>query len=194
MKKTLLAAALALGCTGAFAADASSGPQFRFLAGAGITFGGDTLANVRFSDGSNEKIHGGGLVMLYGGGEFRLGTAMSVQATIGYHVDDSSGASNGSVRFTRVPLDLLLYYHVNEQWRIGAGVQRVSGPELKGSGVASNIHLKFDDATGTVIEGEYLFNPKMGAKLRYVNEKFTPQGGGPDADGSHFGLLFNYYF
>lgn len=193
MKKAILAAAITIGSVfSAQAADAAS--PLRFLAGAGLTFGGDTLANVQFSNGSSENIKGGGLFVIYGGLEYRVGTAVSLQATVGYHVDDTSAASNGSVRFSRVPVDLLAFYHVNDQVRIGGGVQMVNGPELKGSGVASNVNLKFDNATGGVIEGEYLFNPKMGAKLRYVSVKFKPEGGGAKADGSHLGLMFNYYF
>lgn len=193
MKKTILAAMLALGSTfGAQAADAAS--PFRFLLGAGVTFGGDTLATVTFSDGRSEDIRGGGLVHLYAGGDFRVSEALSLQATIGYHVDDTSAASNGSVRFTRVPVDLLALYHVNDKFRVGGGVQLVNGPELKGSGVASNINLEFKNTTGVIVEGEYLFSPHMGAKLRYVGERFEPKSGGSKAQGDHLGLMFSYYF
>jgi opacity protein-like surface antigen len=193
MKKTILAAALAIGATfGAHAADAAA--PFRFLLGAGLTFGGDTLATVTFSDGRSEDIRGGGLVHLYAGGDFRVTDVLSLQATVGYHVDDSSSASNGGVRFTRVPVDLLALYHVNDRFRLGGGAQFVSGPALKGSGVASNINLEFKNTTGAIVEGEYLFSPHMGAKLRYVAEKFEPARGGPKAKGDHLGLMFSYYF
>ena len=193
MKKVLLAAAITLGsAVSAHAADA--GAPFRFLVGAGLTFGGDTLITVPFTDGSQEDIKAGGLVQFYVGGEYRLGDKVAVQATLGYHVNDTSAASNGSVRFTRVPVDLLAFYAVNDKVRLGGGAQFVSGPELKGSGVASNINSKFDSTTGGVIEGEYLFSPKTGLKLRYVSEKFKRTSDGMSFDGSHLGLMFNYYF
>lgn len=193
MKKTILAAALAIGATfGAHAADAAS--PVRFLMGAGLTFGGDTLATVTFSDGRSEDIRGGGLVHLYAGGDFRVTDVLSLQATVGYHVDDSSAASNGGVRFTRMPVDLLALYHVNDHVRLGAGVQFVNGPTLKGSGVASNVHIEFNNTTGAIVEAEYLFSPHMGAKLRYVGETFEPTRGGPQAKGDHLGLMFSYYF
>jgi hypothetical protein len=44
------------------------------------------------------------------------------------------------------------------------------------------------------VEGEYLFTPHIGLKLRYVSERFKPSNGGPSVDGSHAGLLFSYYF
>ena len=193
MKKVLFGAALTLAAAfNAQAADAAS--PVRFLLGAGLTFGGDKLATVQFSDGSTEDIKGGGLVQLYGGVEFRLGDQVSAQATVGYHVDDTSGASNGSVRFSRIPVDLLLLYRVNDKVRLGGGVQLANSPEVKGSGVASNIHLEFENATGAIIEGEYLFTPQVGMKVRYVSEKFKVKNSNVEADGNHLGLLFSYYF
>jgi opacity protein-like surface antigen len=193
MKKVLLAAAMTLGsAVSAQAADAAS--PFRFLLGAGITFGGDTLITVPFTDGSRDDIKAGGLVQLYGGGELRLGDKVAAQVTVGYHVNDTKAATNGSVRFTRVPVDLLALYSVTDKVRLGAGAQFVSGPELKGSGVASNVNQKYDSTTGAIIEGEYLFTPKVGLKVRYVSEKFKPSNGGASVDGSHLGLLFNFYF
>ena len=193
MKKILLGAALAIGTAfSAQAADAAS--PFKFLLGAGLTFGGDTLVTVPFTDGSTDNVKAGGLVHLYGGGEYRLSDMFALQATVGYHVSDTRAASNGSVRFTRIPVDLLALYSVTEKVRLGAGAQFVSGPELKGSGVASNVSQKYDSTTGAIVEGEYLFTQHMGLKLRYVSEKFTPEGGGTKVDGSHAGVMFSYYF
>jgi opacity protein-like surface antigen len=193
MKKILLGAALAIGT--AFSAQAAdAGSPFKFLLGAGLTFGGDTLITVPFSDGSTDDIKAGGLVHLYGGGEYRLSDTFALQATVGYHVNDTRAASNGSVRFTRIPVDLLALFSVTDKVRLGAGAQFVSGAELKGSGVASNISQKYDSTTGAIVEGEYLFTPHTGLKLRYVSEKFTPEGGGSKIDGSHVGVMFSYYF
>lgn len=193
MKEILIGAALALGTQlGAYAADAAA--PVKFLLGGGFTFGGDKLATVGFNDGSTENIRAGALLMLYGGTEIRLGDLVSFQATLGYHVDDTSPASNGSLRFSRMPVDLLLHFRINEQLRLGAGVQLVHKAELKGSGDVSGIHAKFDSATGAVLEGEYLFSPHVGLKLRYVSEEFELKGGNATVDGSHVGLLLNYYF
>src|SRR5687767_12881436 len=133
MKNTLIAAALAIGAVAS--AHAQDALKVRPLLGAGITFGGDTLATVVYTDGSSEDIKGGGLVHLYGGAEIPLGSAVALQATIGYHVDNSSGR-DGSVRFSRMPIDLVALYRLNDQFRIGAGAQIINNPELKGSGVA----------------------------------------------------------
>lgn len=191
MKKVLLATALAVG---AFSAQAADGAPFKFLLGAGLTFGGDTLITVPFTDGSTDDIKAGGLVHLYGGGEYQFNDKFALQATVGYHINDTRAASNGSVRFTRVPVDLLALYSLTDKVRLGAGAQFVSGPELKGSGVASNVSQKYDSTTGAILEGEYLFTPHLGLKLRYVAVKFKPSNGGEKVDGSYGGLLFSYYF
>jgi hypothetical protein len=193
MKKILISAALALGAhLSAHAADDAA--PVKFLLGGGLTFGGDKLATVGFSDGSTDNIRAGALLMLYGGAEVRLGDLVSFQATLGYHVDDTSPASNGKLRFSRMPVDLLLHFRLNEQLRLGAGMQLVHKPELKGSGDVSYINAKFDNATGAVLEGEYLFSPHVGLKLRYVSEEFELKGSNVTVDGSHVGLLLNYYF
>jgi len=193
MNKILLGATLAL-ATVFNAQAADSATPFHVVLGAGLTFGGDTLITVPFTDGSQDSLKAGGLVHLYGGGEYRFNDQFAVQATVGYHINDTRAASNGSVRFTRVPVDLLGLFGVNEKVRLGAGAQFVSGPELKGSGVASNVSQKYDSTTGAIVEGEYLFTPHIGLKLRYVSEKFTPSGGGTKIDGSHAGVMFSYYF
>ena len=193
MKKIFIGAMLAFGASlGAQAADTTA--PVKFLLGGGLTFGGDTLATVQYTNGDSEDIKGGGLVMLYGGTEIRLGDAVSFQAALGYHIDDTSTASNGSVRFSRMPVDMLFHFHINERLRLGGGLQFVHNPELKGSGAAGGVNVKFDDTTGTVLEGEYLFSPHIGLRLRYVSEEFDVKGSNATADGSHFGVLLSYYF
>ena len=94
MKKIFLVAAIAIGT--AFSAQAADGTPFKLLLGIGLTGGGDTLITVPFTDGSRDDIKAGELVQLYGGGEFRLADRLALQATVGYHVNDTRAASNGS--------------------------------------------------------------------------------------------------
>jgi len=194
MKKILLVAALAVASAFNNADAAEAGAPARFLLGGGLTAGGDTLITVPFTDGSTDTIKAGGLVELYAGGEFRLAERLALQATVGYHVNDTRAASNGSVRFTRVPVDVLALFDASDKIRLGAGAQFVSNVKLRGSGVASNVDQSYDSTVGAIVEGEYLFTPHIGLKLRYVAEKFTPSSGGAKVDGSHVGLLFSYYF
>ena len=188
---------LALGTTLALAsllAHADEGRPLRFVLGTGVTFGGEKLATVTYTDGSVQDIRSGGLVAYYVGLDVRATPQVSFQATVGGHVDTSAGASNGSVRFTRVPVEVLGYYHVNDRIRLGGGLRLVNSPELKGRGVASNVGTTFDSTTGLILEGEYAFTRWFGLKLRAVSETYQASGGGAKANGDHVGAYVNFYF
>ena len=188
---------LALGATLALAsllAHADEGRPLRFVLGTGVTFGGEKLATVTYTDGTVQDIRSGGLVAYYVGLDVRATPQVSFQATIGGHVDSTLGAGNGSVRFTRVPVEVLGYYHVNDRIRLGGGLRLVNSPELVGRGVASNVGVSFDNTVGLVLEGEYSFTRWFGLKLRAVSETYQASGGGTKANGDHVGAYVNFYF
>ena len=193
MKKHLIGAAVALAAVcSAHAAD--TGSSFKFLAGVGVAAGGDTLATVQFTDGTRQNVKAGGGGTFYAGGEYRGHDKFSIQATLGYHFQTTAAASNGDVTFSRIPVDLLAFYHLSDKLRIGGGLQVVNSPRLKGTGVANNIDMDFDTATGAVLEGEYLFTPSLGMKVRYVSQNYTETGTSNSANGNHLGLLLNFHF
>ena len=102
MKKFLLGTALAIGA--AFSAQAAdAGSPFKFLLGAGLTFGGDTLITVPFTDGSTDDVKAGGLVHLYGGGEYRLSDMFALQATVGYQDRKSTRLNSSHIQKSRMP-------------------------------------------------------------------------------------------
>lgn len=55
--------------------------------------------------------------------------------------------------------------------------------------------VDFDNTTGLVVEGEYRTSSKLGFKLRHVSEKYDAKAplSGVTVDGSHIGLLMNWY-
>jgi hypothetical protein len=196
MKRSLLLAVALLlsSVAGAQPADTVPRPAFKFLVGAGVTGGGDKVATVVFTDGTSDSVRAGGLLLLYGGGEIRLGDKVALQATVGYHTAVTRAASNGSVSFDRLPIDVLAMFSITDSVRVGAGVQFATNPKLKSSGAASGIEQKYDSATGAIVEGEYLFTPHLGLKGRVVSEKYKASGTGVKVDGSYLGVLFTYYF
>ena len=164
-----------------------------FVAGIGVTAGGSTLTTVQYADGSFQDISAGSGLMFYAGVETGIGEFASLQATLGYHVD-TTHASNGDVRFSRYPIELLAYVPVNPVLRVGVGARFVNNPRLQGSGVASSVDVQFDSTVGFVVEGEYRFTPWVGVKLRAVSERFTATGTSQNVSGDHIGLLCNFYF
>jgi hypothetical protein len=193
MKTVLISAALAT-----FALTASAQGQdkraVRPLIGIGLTFGGDKLATADFTDGTSDTIRAGGLVTFYGGVEFRATEALAVQATVGYHVDDTRAASNGSLRFSRYPVDVLALFSVNDKVRLGGGVEFVNSPKLAGRGAVGNFTVEFKNSAGLVLEGEYLFTRSFGMKARAASHTFKVQGSSEEVNGSYGGLMLNYYF
>lgn len=107
---------------------------------------------------------------------------------------DRTAASNGDVRFTRYPFELLGYWYATPQFRLGGGLRKALSPKLSSSGVAAGLgNASLSANVGVVLEGEYQFNPHFGITLRGVAEKYKFDNGAK-ADGNHFGVRFNYYF
>jgi hypothetical protein len=183
----LLLAAPFLGSTHAVAGD-----TFKGVVGATLTGGGEKLATVTYTNGTSQNIKSGGLLHIFGGVEFVATDAFSLQATVGYHVDDSN-AKNGSVKFSRVPVEVLGFWKAADTWRLGLGLRKTSSAKLTSSGDASNIgNLKLDSRLGAVLQGEYLFNPSGSVFVRYVGEKYTVNKVG--VSGNHLGLGASFRF
>ncbi|MFC5478613.1 outer membrane beta-barrel protein [Massilia suwonensis] len=198
MKKIALAAALALASLAAHAQTYVQVPDLaakplRFVIGAGFTFGGDDLATAVYDDGSEITLRGGESIALLAGLDYRIDPQFSVQGTIGYHTDRAN-ARNGDLRFGRVPLELLGYYHVNDKVRVGGGLRFVSNITLVDKIDGGFGDVDFKDTTSPVAEIEYLYSPRIGFKLRYVNDKFKEVRSGISVKGDHVGLLVNAYF
>jgi hypothetical protein len=190
MKSLLIVSALSLSVCSAIANDNKT---VKPLLGFGLTGGGETLVSARYTNGDNASIRSGGLVSFIGGAEFRVADNIAVQTTIGYHVDRVN-AANGSVRFERFPLSVTGLYRVNQQVRLGLGLEHVSNPKIRGTGVASSASENFKSSTGLALEAEYLFNTKLGVKLRAVQHKFKSKDFNGEVDGNYFGVFGTYYF
>lgn len=168
--------------------------KMRFFVGMGFTGGGDEIAEVYYDDGDKGDVTFGSLIQLGGGIDYRINSDLSLQASFNTHVS-SQGADNGSVRFTRLPLELIGYYNVSPQWRLGVGARYVSNARIRSTGAASNVgDYDFENTMGGLVEAEYLLSNKIGIKLRYVSEKYEINGLSGKLDGSHVGLFGNFYF
>ena len=172
--------------------EAVGAKPLRFVLGAGITFGGDKLATAYYDDGDEVDLRAGDTLALVAGVDYRIDQDFSLQGTVGYHVD-RAGADNGDMRFERIPFELLGYYHVNDKLRVGGGLRYVTGVRFRSSGAGDIGDYKFKDTSSPVAEIEYLFSPRMGLKLRYVNDEFKEKGYGGKVKGDHVGIFANFY-
>jgi opacity protein-like surface antigen len=187
MRPGSIAAAL---LAAALAGPALAADGFRPVFGGSVTGGGETLVTVFYADGSTQKIRSGGLVHVFAGMEYD-GDGFVVQANIGYHVDDTN-ARNGSVRFSRVPVELLGFWKATEQIRLGIGARKASGGELSSSGVATTVGGNLESTPGFVLQGELLFGAGLRGLLRFVAEDYKSNG--QRISGNHVGLGMAFRF
>ncbi|MBV8633628.1 MAG: outer membrane beta-barrel protein [Burkholderiaceae bacterium] len=194
MKKQLLALALSCAFVGAAHADNNQPNPVHFMAGIGLSVGGQTINTVQYTDGSSSNISSGTGGIIHAGLDWRISESFSSQLTVGYQFRETPAASNGDARFTRIPVDLLFYYHPDQKWRLGLGAEYVVSPKVSGSGEASYVSEDFKNALGAIVEVEYFFSPQISMKVRGVKENYKPQDGGPSIDGSHAAIIGDYYF
>lgn len=170
----VLSGVLLLAATAARAQGVVPG-DFRFALTAGLTGGGDKLATATFRDGSTQSIRAGGLVQIGAGVLWQpAGTPLAVQATFNYHVD-SVNASNGDLRFSRYPVEVLGFYTGLGPWRIGGGARFVLDPSLTIDVPGTNLTVDFEDTIGAVLEAGYQFGRYVSVNLRYTVEKYKPK-------------------
>lgn len=198
MLKAALVLALALAIATlnpAMAQDAPAASQLRFLLGAGLTAGGDRLLTAENQGRIDTDIRAGRSLAVNAGGDYRVNSNVSLQATVGYHVANTSFFSFlGEASFHRYPLEVLAYYNTGPQWRVGGGLRYLINPRLESNGVFGEESESFDNSVGGVIEAEYLLRSRVGIKLRYVHETIKAKELLGKVDGSHVGLFVNYYF
>ncbi|MFP5391363.1 MAG: outer membrane beta-barrel protein [Gammaproteobacteria bacterium] len=167
--------------------------QVHGFVGFGLTAGGDKLATAYYERGYDVSLHAGGLVAFTAGIDYTVTPEFSFQGSVGYHVDQAS-ASNGDMRFQRFPIEVLAYYKVAPQWRVGGGARWAASPKLRTSGAGDIGDYDFEPTVGAVVEAEYLVSPQVGVKFRYVAEKYKEKGSSYKIDGNHAGVYANLYF
>jgi hypothetical protein len=159
----------------------------------GFDFGGDKIVTATFTNGKTDSIKANEGVYL-GGGVSILNDSKNIETEVTINVKYTSiTAGNGSIKWTRYPLDALVFYRM-PQFRLGGGLTYHLSPKLSGSGVVGGLNVKVDDALGVVLQGDYLLGQKMALGLRYTNLTYKPSGGGADAKSNGLGVTFAVAF
>jgi hypothetical protein len=188
MKKLLAVSLLGL----ASVCHAQSPGSTNVLIGIDAGFGGDTLATARYTNGKTQDIKAGNGVQVKGGLQYHLNSSTAFQASIGYQFN-STNATDGSISFTRWPIEVLGMWKLSEQFRLGGGVRYVTGAKLSSDGLASSIgNHSFESTPGFLVMGEYLISESTSITARYVDDKYTINGG--TINGGHGSVGLNFYF
>lgn len=187
-------AALMLG--GTAQAQTRPGEPVRPFVSTGVTFGGDTLESFDFSNDTSSKVRAGGIFHVMAGVDFLLGGPVSGQVNIGWHFDSANG-SNGDYKFSRIPVEALVFVSLTDRFRLGGGVRKAFEAQVDSSGAVGGFDSNFSSNTGVVVEGEYFFTDRFSMKARAVSEKYKGKDGvysGRSYDGTHGGLYASFYF
>ncbi len=157
----------------------------------GADFGGETIATVTFTNGSQKSIDaneglyiGGGASFLLDSKDIEIETTLSIKYT-------SITASNGDVTWTRFPLEVLAFYRA-PKFRVGGGLTYHLSPKLSGSGVAGGLNVNVDDALGAVLQGDWLITQKISVGLRYTSLSYKANGVTAKSDG--VGVTIGFIF
>ena len=161
----------------------------------GVDVGGDEMVRANFTDGETRSIDAGEFLHVDVGFSVlshptdSARPAWESQLTIGWK-NDAIQAENGSLDWTRYPVDFIQLYRV-DGWRFGAGLTWHLNPTLEGSGVVRG-KASFDDAMGFLLEADYLMGPNhevyMGGRLTLI-EYDIAQGSDESVDGDSVGAV-----
>jgi hypothetical protein len=192
---TLLGGIISISYTDETVASADTGNTGKpadIILGLALTSGGDELAEVQlyYDDGdtSTKSIDAGGFTYFYGGMQFDT-PVFPMRFTLGYFTD-SVDASNGSVSFSRIPLELL-GIHTTGPHTMGMGLTYHLSPELDMSDVGLGSY-DADNALGLVLMYEYTFENNLAVGVRYTNISYDFDG--IDVDGNNLGILLEMKF
>lgn len=203
MKKLLMASLM----VAASAAAHAEAPRVRAYANVGYGMGGEALVSGRYTDGSGfELLAGNGWVMAVGA-DLRISDSISIQASAGQQ-RNRINAANADFDFQRYPIELLGFYALSEQVRLGLGARKVYNAKLTGTdaGYGWAGTGNYDSNVGAVLEAQYLFSPPSlterklvtGVNLRFVKENFTlaaeSGGTGVAKRGDHVALGLVFYY
>jgi hypothetical protein len=190
----------------AFAAQADA-PRLRFLGSVGYGWGGDQLINGTYTSGTNFELLAGTGWTWTVGGDLRLFDRFSLQASVGQQRNRVT-AQNGDADFQRNPVELLGFFGVTDQLRLGLGLHKSYNAKVTGTGVFYGWTGagSYEGSVGGVLEVQYLFwapskserAAVWGMNLRFIKENFTlsaADGGTGEAksgDQMAVGLVFYY--
>jgi len=150
-------------------------------------YGGDDIATVSFTDGSDQDIKAGQGVTLALGAHYRNSaeSPFSVRGTVGYKFV-TTAASNADINIGRTVFEVVGNYLWPTGWWAAAGLTHHSSIKFDGDGFTDDV--KFDDATGPTFEVGWRWFALTYTKLDYTD----PFGG--EWDASSLGLTLTTKF
>jgi hypothetical protein len=200
MKNQLVACALVLGAVLAHADEPS---KWRFVGRIGMGFGSTPLEEGYYAnDGSTWELSSGNGLKYALGADYRIAEKVTLQATIGKE-RSTVPANDADLKFSRTPIELMGFFDVSKDIRLGLGLRKSIDAKVQASGAGIGFPSvgKWDSSVGGVLEAQYIFASttrldggpgQFGTNLRFVNETFTKGAVTKKADHFELGLFLNY--
>ena len=170
----------------------SSFARAGFFAQGGLHFGGDTLVTAILVDGTTEKITGGGLLSGTLGYESDISESLLLKLSAGLKFDTII-ASNSDLFFSRYPIEAILFAK-GEQFHLGVGLTHHNGVKLTGDPAFAIPSVNFQNATGYVVQLDYLLSERGYLSLKYTAIDYQVTSAAPKLDGSSIGLIIGFRF
>ncbi len=187
--KHLIAATL-IGLSTLLTPSAWAQEDLHFTVNAGFSTGGDKLVETTQAD-----LNAGGGFFGEVGIVYTLpALPISIQATIGL-MFDSVDYVGGKSSIDSNLLNLILFYQVADQHRIGAGMTQHMSTKYKFEYAGISETTEFDSATGLVLEYDYFFSSSSYFGFRFVNLEYnTKQLYGKNLDAGGLQILVGANF
>jgi len=194
-----LAAVLAGGAADADTAqaadDVARASRIGLLLRMNFDFGGDKLADVAWSDGDTATLRAGQLITFAAGLGYRVTDRWTFEVTLGYKFDKVNG-SNGTIEFTRIPIDLIASWAPGRH-RLGGGPTLHLAPTFNcnASGLCDQ-KVAFGPALGGIVQWACLLRPEgrslgLDFGLRYTFIRYSSSDVASQ-NGSAFGFFFGF--
>lgn len=126
-------------------------PKLKFLLGGALEFGGDSVAEIFFEDGSDQSVNAGQGGTIFAGGElfFNENQKFSLRATVGFKYLTTK-ATNYNITLTRIPIELSANFYTKSNIRFGAGFSNHQAVTFNSDGLIGN--EKFSGGFGPKFE------------------------------------------
>lgn len=173
-----------------------------FEAGGALDFdfpvGADTLAVVKFTDGTTQNITAGnGVILSVGGGAIFFGPQphrLEALLSVGLKYSTMQPTDNADLTFFRVPIELLAFYRNDKLYfRAGGGGALYVGNSMSGSGLASGLDVTFEPAVAGIVQADFISGGFF-AGLRYTALKLRTESSSTSFSANSIGVGAGYYF
>jgi len=192
--KMALAASLIAGASFANAGDIKYGLQI------GHAKGGDNLgdsANRTSSDAGDGDSIGVFAIIPVSGKELSIKVAANYLTKKGHYTTGLGLAAGGKIKFTRLPIDVLLIKKINKL-QLGAGLTYHLKPQAKVTSSEKPTTTNGNNVLGLALEANYQFYSNdslaMDIGARYTNIKYTFDSQTRDYDGSNLAITAGITF